>query len=99
MGSILTSSARGSCSLLAIDIAPLIDTFRFIDNLREFYHSVKGFIRKDKLKVGVFGLKRGTAIAEPAVLSEKGYIHAVCDYDESTYELVEKWNSFEKKEN
>ena len=60
------------------------------DNDNKFVKNLCTVEKKDKLKVGVFGLRRGTAIAEPAVLSEKGYIHAVCDYDETTYELVEK---------
>lgn len=34
-----------------INITSKNDTFRFIDNLRELYHSLKGFIRKNKLKV------------------------------------------------
>lgn len=31
------------------------DTFRFIDNLRELYHAVKSFIKKEKLKVFING--------------------------------------------
>lgn len=34
-----------------INVRSANDTFRFIDNLRELYHSVKGFIKNNKLKV------------------------------------------------
>ena len=36
------------------------DTFRFIDGIRELYHALKSFIKKDKLKVFINGKEYGT---------------------------------------
>lgn len=40
---------------------------------------------ENKIKIGIFGARRGRGIAQAAVLSDKAYISAVCDCDESTY--------------
>ena len=50
-----------------------------------------------KLKVGVFGARRGCGIAQGITLTEKAYISAVCDYDESTYENIKKYCCEETK--
>ena len=34
-----------------------------------------------KLKIGIFGARRGCGIAQGLTLTEKAYISAVCDYD------------------
>jgi len=38
-----------------INMASKNDTFRFIDNLRELYHSIKAFVKNNKLKVFING--------------------------------------------
>ena len=43
-----------------------------------------------KLKVGIFGARRGCGIAQGLTLTDMAYISAVCDYDESTLTLVYK---------
>ncbi len=50
-----------------------------------------------KLKVGIFGARRGCGIAQGLTLTEKAYISAVCDYDESTYEGIKKYCCDETK--
>ena len=35
-----------------------------------------------KLKIGVFGARRGRGLAQGLTLTDKAYISAVCDYDE-----------------
>ena len=54
-----------------------------LEMLRKYANQTEG-----KLKIGVFGARRGKSLVEPAVLTEKGYVYAVCDYDESTYEAM-----------
>lgn len=41
-----------------------------------------------KVRLGVFGARRGSGIAQGAMLTGKSYIAAVCDADESSYELI-----------
>ena len=50
-----------------------------------------------KLKIGVFGARRGRGIAQGLTLTEKAYISAVCDYDESTYENIKPFCCDETK--
>ena len=50
-----------------------------------------------KLKVGVFGARRGRGIAQGLTLTENAYISAVCDYDESTYENIKPFCCEETK--
>ena len=38
-----------------VNICSKNDTFRFIDNLRELYHSIKAFVKNNKLKVFING--------------------------------------------
>ena len=51
----------------------------------------------EKLRIGVFGARRGRGIAQGLTLTEKAYISAVCDYDESTYENIKKYCCEETK--
>ena len=50
-----------------------------------------------KLKIGVFGARRGRGIAQGLTLTDKAYISAVCDYDESTYENIKPFCCEETK--
>ena len=50
-----------------------------------------------KLKVGIFGARRGCGIAQGLTLTDMAYISAVCDYDESTYEGIKKYCCDETK--
>ena len=50
-----------------------------------------------KLKIGVFGARRGRGLAQGLTLTDKAYISAVCDYDESTYENIKPFCCEETK--
>ena len=50
-----------------------------------------------KLKIGVFGARRGRGLSQGLTLTDKAYISAVCDYDESTYENIKKYCCDETK--
>ena len=50
-----------------------------------------------KLKIGVFGARRGCGLSQGLTLTDKAYISAVCDYDESTYENIKPFCCDETK--
>lgn len=60
------------------------------DNDNKFLKNLCVVPREKKLKIGVFGARRGYSLAAPGVLTEKMWVSAVCDYDESTYEEMSK---------
>lgn len=43
---------------------------------------------KKKVRVGVFGARRGSSIAQGFVVTENAYVSAVCDCDESTFKDI-----------
>ena len=65
-----------------------------IKSIKPFKEAI---IMDKKLRIGIFGARRGCGLAQGLTLTEKAYISAVCDYDESTYESIKKYCCEETK--